>query len=95
MPEMPTHQIPLNFDAPTPLPDKQELDLESLPTPELEALYTQKVGFNPEQRFHDSATWGDRRLVLIRGINNPKEGKEDVATFDRAQDGIGDPYSGK
>ncbi len=93
--EMPTEQIPLDFEAPTPLPENHETDLESLSTEELEALYAQAVGYDPSIRFHDSSVWGDRRAVLIRGIENPAIGKEDTATFDREQDGVGDPYSGK
>lgn len=74
--------------------ESDETSLEQLSIPELEVLFKEKVGYDPKMRFHEAARWGDRKELLIRGIENPQQGSTDVTTYDKEYEKIGDPHSG-
>lgn len=88
---MPTEQIPLNFETPETPPD----ELETLDILELEERFKKATGYDPRARFLKESRWGDRKALLIRGIRKPAEGKDLVAEYDHEDEGVGDAWSGK
>ena len=67
-------QIPLNFDAPLPTPEKPAVKLETLSTQELRKLYQENTGRDSKLRFL-MATEDVLRTILIEGIES-KEAAE-------------------
>jgi hypothetical protein len=80
-------QMPLDLGIPED-PKVKVQPLEDLTDEELTLLYSSAVGINPKSRRFN-------RETLLAGIQNPEAEKDRLRTIDKADDDIGDPWSGK
>lgn len=82
---MPVEQLPLDLGdhekqmIPEIPPTPEEVALETLPDAELNTLYKERVGVDPQVRGFD-------RAVVLAGLGNPDAEKDRLRAIDMAED---------
>ena len=93
--------MPEQFKLDLPNPEEQIeaagiTDLEKLDTQEIEKIYQEYVGIDPQFRFLGIPET-ERRGILITGIENPEAERDRIAALDREADKeeLKRPYLGR